>query len=650
MQPWIRRCRWVSPLIAAFLSHAILISFVAPGTARAVDPQLCPVGMPWRFRIVAQDSPPPAAEWINPTFDDSDWSTGLSGFSTYIIEPSIEATYLGRPALTSACFRARFDVPDPSEVQWLVLRVDYVSGFVAYLNGREIARRGVTGAPPPFDAVATPHARQATEELDVSVHKDALVPGTNVLAIQLHGWSLPTTGLVLVPELCANFTRGPLLQNASAHSADILWRTPIPATTVVEYGETPELGRSLIDATLTTNHAATLGDLLPDTQVFYRVRSTADASEAVSPIYRFRSLRLGGDITFAVFGDSGSGWLSQLQVASCVATSGVDLVLHTGDITYPTLNRSIVDTRCLSIYARQMRSTPFFFTPGNHDLYAHDTLATYLETFRMPTNSATGTMHFYSFDHGDAHFVSLFVPSLADFTGQEPYAIQPGSAQLRWLTNDLASTTRPWRILLLHCPVFDSTLHYLDDFNNNGTPDPLELREWLLPVAAQFGVQVIFSGHAHCYERFAPSNGVHCIVTGGGGYSLYGLVRREELSQRFEARFHHLVVRLSGESLEVHAVDRYGTLFDTATIPRFIAPILRATLVGGTTVRLAWNAMPGVCYQVETAEAPTGPFAGLEDSPLLLVATNREAVIEVDRNTLPGQPKVHFFRVRSLSP
>ncbi len=646
MQSWMRSHKRMPPALALWLGLAVLTGI--SWTATAVEPRLLPIGAPWRFQVIAEDSPPPPTNWLALDFDDRAWTNGVSGFSTYTTQPSIEATYLGRTSATSVCFRARFVVPDPAEIQWLVLRVDYVSGFVAYLNGREIARRGVEGDPPPWDALATYHARQATEELDVSLHRGSLVAGTNLLAIQLHGWSLPAAGLVLVPELCANFPRGPFIQNVTTQTAEILWRTPVPGGATVDFGDTPALGQSVTDAIPTTNHILALTGLSAGKDWFYRVRSAAGTNEATSPIYRFRTLRAAGDITFAVFGDSGSGWMPQLQVATNLDAAGVDLVLHTGDITYPSLNRALVDTRCLSIYTPQMRSTPFFFTPGNHDLYAPDTLATYLETFRMPTNSMTGTMHFYSCDHGDAHFVSLFVPTLEAFAGSTAYALEPGSAQLQWLTNDLASTSRPWRILLLHIPPFDSTFHQNDDYNENGRLDRLELREWLLPVLAQYGVQVAFSGHAHNYERFAPADGVHCFVSGGGGYTLYGPAQLEALSQRFEARFHHLRVSIAGDSMNLQAVDNNGILFDSVTIPRVGPPRLRAGQVADGRLHLVWSAAPGSRYQVEAASNPAGPFTGLESPALPVTATSYEADFDVDRASLPGQPTTHFFRVRML--
>jgi len=528
--------------------------------------------------------------------------------------------------------------------------MDYVSGFVAYLNWNEIARRGVAGDPPALDAIATAHARYATEELNVSEHRNVLVAGTNVLAIQLHGATVPSANLVLVAELYANFQRGPFVQNANTQGCQILWRTPVPATTVVEYGNTESLGQNFSDPTLTTNHLASLTGLTADTDWYYRVRSAAGDTEAVSPVYRIRTLRTAGDVSFAVFGDSGSGSLAQYDVASCLRTAAVDLVLHTGDLTYPNLNRALVDARCLSVYASQMRGTPFFLSPGNHDLYAPDTLATYLETFQMPVNTATGTPHFYSFDHGDAHFVSLFVPTLANFPGFAAYILGPDSIQLQWLANDLAATAKPWRIVFMHSPLFTSSLHRGDDYNINGILDRLELQQWLLPVLSQHGVQVVFSGHDHCWERFAPANGIRSFVTGGGGYALYGLMELDTLSERFESRHHYVRASIGGDFMHVQAVDQFGVVFDETVIPRVSPPQLRPSLTNPHTLRLEWNAAPGFRYQLETANSPSGPFTLLEKPGLPVTATNYRAGFELDLGAPTEHPVSQFFRVSVLPP
>jgi hypothetical protein len=129
----------------------------------------------------------------------------------------------------------------------------------------------------------------------------------------------------------------------------------------------------------------------------------------------------------------------------------------------------------------------------------------------LPKNPATGTEHFYSFDHGDAHFSVLLQPYASQ------YLLTPGDMQYNWLTNDLATTAKPWKFIFMHVPIASSGAHRFDDYAQFGTPDDIDIRNALLPVAAQYGVQMIFTGHDHNYGRFNPMNGVYSVVTGGGG-------------------------------------------------------------------------------------------------------------------------------------
>src|SRR6266508_3967098 len=119
-----------------------------------------------------------------------------------------------------------------------MLRLDYDDGFVAYLNGAEVARRGFdSNATVNFDTVAHVNGQMLGEEIDLSSFTNLLVAGDNVLAIELHNSSLQDTSMILVPELLANFQRGPFVQDASATSITIAWKTPAPADTKVEYGK-----------------------------------------------------------------------------------------------------------------------------------------------------------------------------------------------------------------------------------------------------------------------------------------------------------------------------------------------------------------------------------------------------------------------------
>jgi hypothetical protein len=538
------------------------------------------VGEVWRYFRAGTEPSDPATAWRTPGFDDSAWAAGRAGFST----AGIEATPLGaNPLQRTLYLRKTFTLASRDAIRWLVFRADYDGGFVVYLNGTEIVRRGLTDDPVPYNALAAAHPRGSAEEMLLpATATNLLQTGTNLLAVQLHPSAANPTLITLVPELLANFQRGPLLGNLSSNRVNINWRTPVPTDGRVDYGLDPaNLEWSVSHPSLSTNHTLTLTGLAPATDYYYRVSSSNAVGAALSPVIAFRTLKAAGDVCFALLGDSGYGSFQQFDVADVLARSGADLVLHTGDIEYNALTYGQSDTRCLSVYGGHMRSVPYFFTIGNHDMYSVQTVgsdAPYVDTFDVPVNTATGTKHFYSFDHGDVHFASLYVPTLTPFAASALYGLSVGSVQYNWLTNDLAHSAKPWKILFFHSPLISSSLHRYDDFNTNGRLDGQELREILLPVAQKYGVQLVLSGHDHNYERFCPTNGLFTVISGGGGASLYGMSERDEASAQFYVTHHCLRVNIKGDQLALEAIDRQGQTFDTMTIQRTPPPnVLRSS-------------------------------------------------------------------------
>jgi hypothetical protein len=559
----------------------------------------------WRYFCASNAPSSPATAWREVTFDDSLWLQGPSGFSTANVYPDYQATTWPSPPANygSIFFRRTFNLADAASVKWLVLRLAYQDGFVAYLNGQEIARRGLTNTPPAFNDYAAYYSSGRVglaEDFDVTAAAGLLRTGTNVLAIELHTAvtnepSLVFTNhMVLVPELLANFQRGPFLQNATTNSIQVIWRTPVPADTVVEYGTNETFGAEFSEATLTTNHVATLTDLLPGTRYFYQVRSTATTT-AASPTNSFRTLRPSGDVCFLEIGDSGDGSVAQYSLVGAMTQAGADLVVHVGDILYPDFLDGLVDLRCLSVYGPMMRSVPFFCVMGNHDVDIEEDGVTLgdggtgeedISTFYMPTNPVTGTEHFYSFDHGDVHFVVLFLPELAPSTSVlTNYELYEGSAQYGWLTNDLAASSKPWKFIFMHFPLATSAFPHRFDTDNQNNPhfDTIytNLYDWqvaqdlLLPVAQRYGVQMFFSGHSHIYERFMPINGVHISVDGCGGFDNMVMAERDVHSSQFYSAQNvasFTKVTVHGDSLLLQGIRADGSVFDYMTLQRALPP------------------------------------------------------------------------------
>ena len=117
------------------------------------------------------------------------------------INTDVQAQMAGVNA--SAYLRLPFYVTDPS-VESLTLRMQYDDGFVAYLNGQEIARRNAPTSPQ-WNSTATaahPNALALNfEEINVSDHRGALQAGDNVLAIHGLNWSAADSDFLILPEL-----------------------------------------------------------------------------------------------------------------------------------------------------------------------------------------------------------------------------------------------------------------------------------------------------------------------------------------------------------------------------------------------------------------------------------------------------------------
>lgn len=591
--------------LAVFFGLLLGITLAVTVSAESMSP--VSTGDSWKF-FLGTNQPP--VGWLENDYNDSAWQQRPSGFSSGSTYGTLEASRWP-PATNyhSVFLRKDFTIADPSSIRWLILRMDYSDGFVAYLNGHEITRRGLTNEPVAWNDIPSFHPGGVSEEFDVSDYTSLLCSERNVLAIQVHNATnrTPTipaaSSLSLVPELLVNFTRSPYIQSVTTNSVKIAWRTPFPASSSVEYGVEQMLGSETFDATLTTNHVLTLSNLLPETKYWYRVRSSSGEITVVSDQKHFRTFSESGPVIFHVIGDTGgqvieqpTGIVPQYKLAQLMTERSADLVLHSGDLVYPDFRPGREDTHLLSVYGTLMHSVPIFPTMGNHEFDEISLGESYLDTFFLPTNNVTGTEHFYSFDHGDVHFVSLFVPQL-NWGGVPPncgclpqYALTNGSLQYSWLTNDLATSQKPWKVLLFHVPINNSGNHRFDDYNQNEISDRIELQELLYPIASKYGVQLILNGHDHGYERFNPTNGVYSIVSGGGGGPLpqyfyprdLNSLKRDAGSSQFHLAWHFLTVSIDGDTLQMEAIGTNGLSFDSMTIRRTPPSVL-------SSLEASWN-------------------------------------------------------------
>ena len=336
--------------------------------------------------------------------------------------------------------------------------------------------------------------------------------------------------------------REPYMQGVTAYSAVICWVSAGPDAGVVEYGKTPELGRKEAEARVGRRHAVALTGLDPGSTYHYRVEGAGGSSATGC----FCTAPAGDDsrFSFAVVGDSGSGGKGQLAVAALLERLRPDLVLHTGDVVYPAGQERHYDRRFFAPYRNLIKTVPLFPVLGNHDVRKGNGAA-FLENFHPPLGSPGSTKRYYSFDWGNTHFVALDSELYHGDRGSDP------EEQRDFLERDLATTRKHWRIVFLHRSPYGSSRHGGDE----------KVREDLEPLFAKHGVDLVFSGHDHVYERTVPIRGVTYVVSGGGGRRLYPAGRSARTVSSVSAH-HAVLVRVDGGHLSLEAVEAGGTYVD----------------------------------------------------------------------------------------
>jgi hypothetical protein len=163
-------------------------------------------GDTWKYKIGTSE---PEANWKDNDFDDSDWDSGDSGFGygddddqTVVPEGTI-----------SIYLRREFNIENLDDVSALLLHIDFDDGFVAYINGIEIARANL-GSPNefvPFDMLAKEplEANMFQDKLPskfvINNYSDVLVNGKNVLTIQVHNADATSSDLTAIPFLTIGY-------------------------------------------------------------------------------------------------------------------------------------------------------------------------------------------------------------------------------------------------------------------------------------------------------------------------------------------------------------------------------------------------------------------------------------------------------------
>jgi len=262
-----------------------------------------------------------------------------------------------------------------------------------------------------------------------------------------------------------------------------------------------------------------------------------------------------GRIRFAVIGDYGRQGEPSAAVARLVQQRNPDFVITTGDNNYPRGEARTIDENIGRLYARFIHpyrgaygpggaENRFFPTLGNHDLQTGGGRP-YFDYFTLPGNE-----RYYDFRAGAAHFFALE----SDVGAHD--GLRRWSPQRLWLAARLARAPDAcWRVAYFHHPPYASSRKQVPGMR------------WPF---AQWGVDVVLSGHAHLYERLEV-DGVTYFVVGNSGNTLDRFRKRGPepgSAVRFNDDFGALFVDIDGGALEAEFVTRDGRTIDRVRLTK----------------------------------------------------------------------------------
>ena len=439
----------------------------------------------------------------------------------------------------------------------------------------EVARSNMPGTPAIddiyYDTLASSAIGGSEEStfFEFSVDGNLLQVGNNVVAVEIHQGRTSSSDISFDLQLdgagTATLLKGPYLYNPGVNSEmTVLWQLNAMAACTIEWGQdtnyddgfaiTSEYGSD-------HQHKYTITALIPGEKYFYRVVNGASeytGSFHAAPPDNAENVR------FLAYGDTRSNPSDHDSVAAEMINTYTDdpdyqtFALHRGD----WVNDGDAETDWADQFFPQTQlnlqefiaNVPINGCKGNHEgsggLFYKYWPYPYVNNF------------YWSFDYGPVHVVVL----------DQYVSYSQGSTQYNWLENDLAMTTKPWKIIVFHEPGWSAGGHA----NNTVVQDDIQ------PLCETYGVDIVFAGHNHYYAR-ADVNGIQHITTGGGGAPLTTPDLGYPYVVAAEDTRHFCGIEIQGETLYLNVWDTQGRVIDALSLTNEPPPICGgqdATIIG----------------------------------------------------------------------
>jgi predicted phosphodiesterase len=247
-------------------------------------------------------------------------------------------------------------------------------------------------------------------------------------------------------------------------------------------------------------------------------------------------------VKFAAIGDNGTGDRPQYEIAqqmiSAHATFAFDLVIMLGDNMYGGQRPADFVKKFEQPYAPLLAAgVRFQASLGNHDRSENVSY----KLFNMDGQ------RYYTYARKNVRFFAL------DSTRMDP-------SQLAWIETSLRDAREEWKICYFHHPLYSNARRH---------GSSVDLRVLLEPIFLKHGVNVVFSGHDHVYERLKPQKGIFYFVSGSAGQLRKGNMRpTDQTAAYFDQDQSFMLVEIADAELHFHTISRTGKVVDSGVLSK----------------------------------------------------------------------------------
>jgi hypothetical protein len=248
-----------------------------------------------------------------------------------------------------------------------------------------------------------------------------------------------------------------------------------------------------------------------------------------------------GSVRFMVVGDTGTGTPQQQELANVMlqyrSAFPFEFALMMGDNMYGGEKAEDFKKKFEDIYKPLLNeNVKFYASLGNHD----ESNQRFYDFFNMNGEE------FYRFKKGNVAFYALNSNYL-------------DKRQVKWLEDELAKDTSEWKIAFFHHPPYSSG-------GKHGSSSGV--REVVEPIFLKYGVNAVFAGHEHFYERIKPQKGIYYFISGAGGKLRSGDVKdNSPLTEKaFDKDMSFMLLEVAGDQMHFQVISRTGETVDSGVI------------------------------------------------------------------------------------